>query len=231
MRVYQIAAATQEAEVFQNALIGMGLLSMAFAAVFMAKQNDFKRMLAYSSVEHVGILTLALGLGRGALHGALFHMVNNCITKGVLFLSAGNIHRAYGSKNTDVVRGAIRLVPWSGALFLVAFLAITGSPPFAPFVSEFTIVSSAFAEHNYWAGSLFLVFLAVIFIGMAFTVLPVVLGEPPKPAEDEQEPYRDSSASVLPLLILMAIMLVLGVWMPKPLSDLLSAGAGLLGER
>ena len=180
MRVYQIAVATQEAATFQNALIVMGLLSMGTAAVFMARQSDFKRMLAYSSVEHVGILTLALGLGKGALFGALFHMINNCLTKGVLFLSAGNIHRAFGSKNTAVVCGAIRLVPWSAALFLAGFLAITGSPPFAPFVSEFTIVSSAFTTGNYWAGSLFLVFLAIIFIGMALTVLPVVLGEPPE---------------------------------------------------
>jgi len=229
MRVYQIAAATQEAATFQNTLVVMGLVSMAFAAVFMARQSDFKRMLAYSSVEHVGILTLGLGLGKGALFGALFHMVNNCLTKGVLFLSAGNIHRAFGSKNTAVVRGAIRSVPWSGALFLTGFLAITGSPPFAPFVSEFTIVSSAFTTGNYWAGSLFLVFLAIIFIGMASTVLPVVLGEPPEGDAGDAEPYRDSFVSVMPLMVLMAIMLVFGIWVPPPLRDLLAETAGLLG--
>jgi hydrogenase-4 component F len=229
MRVYQIAMATQAAATLQNALIVMGLLSMAFAAVFMARQSDFKRMLAYSSVEHVGILTLALGLGKGALFGALFHMVNNCLTKGVLFLSAGNIHRAFGSKNTEVVCGAIRRVPWSGALFLAGFLAITGSPPFAPFVSEFTIVSSAFTMGNYWAGSLFLVFLAVIFIGMALTVLPVVLGEPPEREEGAGDPHRESPVSVMPLLVLMAIMLILGIWIPQPVRDLLDAAAKLLG--
>jgi hydrogenase-4 component F len=195
----------------------------------MARQSDFKRMLAYSSVEHVGILTLALGLGKGALFGALFHMVNNCLTKGVLFLSAGNIHRAFGSKNTAVVRGAIRWVPWSGALFLTGFLAITGSPPFAPFVSEFTIVSSAFSTGNYWAGSLFLVFLAIIFIGMALTVLPVVLGEPPELEPGAAKPERDSFVSIMPLLVLMGIMLVFGIWVPPPLRDLLTAAAGLLG--
>jgi hydrogenase-4 component F len=229
MRVYQIAVATQVAATFQNALIVMGLVSMAFAAVFMARQSDFKRMLAYSSVEHVGILTLALGLGKGALFGALFHMVNNCLTKGVLFLSAGNIHRAFGSKSTERVRGAIRWVPWSGALFLTGFLAITGSPPFAPFVSEFTIVSSAFTTGNYWAGSLFLVFLAVIFIGMSLTVLSVVLGEPPAEEDGGAPLYRDSFVSVMPLLALMAIMLILGIWVPKPFLDLLDASAGLLG--
>ncbi len=109
----------------------------------MVRQRDFKRMLAYSSVEHMGILVLGIGIGGMAVYGALLHLINNGLTKGVLFLSAGNIHRAYGSKLTDDVRGAIRRVPLSGALFLAGFLAITGSPPFGPFVSEFTIVNAA----------------------------------------------------------------------------------------
>src|SRR5512144_2646360 len=109
--------ATQEAATFQNALIVMGLISMAFAAVFMARQSDFKRMLAYSSVEHVGIIAVALGLGRGALFGALLHRINNALSKGVLFLACGNIHRAYNSKSTQFVRGALKRTPWSGALF------------------------------------------------------------------------------------------------------------------
>ncbi len=96
----------------------MGLLSMAVAAVFMARQRDFKRMLAYSSVEHMGILVLGIGIGGLAVYGALLHLINNGLTKGVLFLSAGNIHRAYGSKVTDDVRGALQRVPLSGALFL-----------------------------------------------------------------------------------------------------------------
>lgn len=103
-------------------------------------------------MEHVGIIAVALGLGRVALFGALLHMINNAMTKGVLFLSCGNIHRAYNSKSTQFVRGALRRTPWSGALFLAAFLAITGSPPFGPFVSEFLIVSSAFTSENYWTG-------------------------------------------------------------------------------
>ena len=96
----------------------MGLLSMAVAAVFMVRQRDFKRMLAYSSVEHMGILVLGIGIGGLAVYGALLHLINNGLTKGVLFLSAGNIHRAYGSKLTDDVRGALQRVPLSGALFL-----------------------------------------------------------------------------------------------------------------
>ncbi len=227
LRVYQIAMASTEADSFRGTLLAMGLISMGFAAVFMARQSDMKRMLAYSSVEHVGILALALGLGKGALFGALLHMINNGLTKGVLFLSSGNIHRAYNSKSTAFVRGALRRTPWSGGLFLAGFLAITGSPPFAPFISEFTIVSSAFVQGNTWTGVLFLLFLAVIFIGMASTVLPLVMGR--VPAGVDRTGYRDSAATVLPLLALMGVILLMGLWIPLPLQGLLQDAAKLLG--
>jgi hydrogenase-4 component F len=227
LRVYQVASASTEGPLFQEVLLGMGLVSMAFAAVFMARQSDFKRMLAYSSVEHVGIIAVALGLGRGALFAALLHMINNALTKGVLFLSCGNIHRAYNSKSTQFVRGALKRTPWSGALFLAAFLAITGSPPFGPFVSEVLIVSSAFVQGNPWSGALFLLFLAMIFIGMASTVLPVVMGK--TPPDMEQTPYRDQAATVLPPLFLICVVLLLGLWIPMPLQTLLHDAANLLG--
>ena len=180
LRVYQICRAGAEAEFAREIMIFMGLLSMAVAAVFMVRQRDFKRMLAYSSVEHMGILVLGIGIGGLAVYGALLHLINNGLTKGVLFLSAGNIHRAYGSKVTDDVRGAIQRVPLSGALFLAGFLAITGSPPFGPFVSEFTIVNAAVGSGQYLAGGLFLLLLGVVFIGMGATVLAVVQGKPPE---------------------------------------------------
>src|SRR5437763_3188552 len=155
-------------------MLFIGLLSMAVAAVFMARQRDFKRMLAYSSVEHMGILVLGVGIGGLAVYGALLHLINNGLTKGVLFLSAGNIHRAFGSKVTDDVRGALRRVPVSGALFLAGFLAITGSPPVGPFVSEFTIVSAALADGQFLIVGLFLAAMLVVFIGMGATARGVV---------------------------------------------------------
>src|SRR5947207_11457434 len=155
-------------------MIGMGLLSMAVAAVFMVRQRDIKRLLAYSSVEHMGILVLGIGIGGLAVYGALLHLINNGLTKGVLFLSAGNIHRAYGSKVTDDVRGALQRVPLSGALFLAGFLAITGSPPFGPFVSEFIIVNAAVGSGQFLAGGLFLLLLGLCVIGMVAKELAVV---------------------------------------------------------
>ena len=228
LRVYQICLASgTEIRFFQQALVGMGLVSMAFAAVFMARQADFKRMLAYSSVEHVGILAIGLGLGKGALYGALFHLLNNGLTKGVLFLSSGNIHRSYANKTTDVVKGVLTRLPWSGGLFLAGFIAITGSPPFSPFISEYTIVSSAFIEGRHLVGALFLIFLVIVFIGMALTVLPMVMGAPPTNVEPTD--YEDRLLTVGPPFVMMTIILVLGIWPPAFLVALLKEGAAMLG--
>lgn len=226
LRVYQICRAGAEAEFAREIMIFMGLLSMAFAAVFMVRQRDFKRMLAYSSVEHMGILVLGVGIGGLAVYGALLHLLNNGFTKGALFLSAGNIHRAYGSKLTDDVCGALKRVPLSGALFLAGFLAITGSPPFGPFVSEFAIVNGAMQRGEFLTGGIFLFLLAIIFIGMGTTVLAVVQGRPPK--QSESNGYRDSLSTAAPVLLFMAVVLLLGLYIPPPLDTLLHEAATLL---
>ncbi len=230
LRVYQICRAGSQAAFAQEIMIFIGLLSMAVAAVFMVRQRDFKRMLAYSSVEHMGILVLGIGIGGLAVYGALLHLINNGLTKGVLFLSAGNIHRAYGSKLTDDVRGAIQRVPLSGGLFLAGFLAITGSPPFAPFVSEFTIVNAAVGSGQFVAGGLFLFLLGIIFIGMGATVLAVVQGNAPELKEPNG--YHDCISTGLPILLFMALVLLLGLYVPPPLESLLREAAAFLeGKR
>jgi hydrogenase-4 component F len=227
LRVYQICRAGAEAEFARELMIVMGILSMAVAAVFMVRQRDFKRMLAYSSIEHMGILVLGVGVGGLAVYGALLHLINNGLTKGVLFLSAGNIHRAYESKLTDHVRGALRRVPLSGGLFLAGFLAITGSPPFGPFVSEFTIVNAALGSGRFVAGGLFLFLLGVVFIGMGATVLAVVQGKPPE--ETPANGFHDSFRTGAPVVLFLALVLLLGVYVPAPLQDLLHNAAALLG--
>jgi hydrogenase-4 component F len=230
LRVYQICRAGQEAEFAREILIFMGLLSMAVAAVFLVRQRDFKRMLAYSSVEHMGILILGIGIGGLAVYGALLHLINNGLTKGVLFLSAGNIHRAYGSKLTDNVQGALQRVPLSGGLFLAGFLAITGSPPFGPFVSEFTIVQAAAGSGQFLAGGLFLFLLGIVFIGMGATVLAVVQGTPVQ--DTKGNGYHDSLRTGGPILLFMALVLLLGLYIPEPVESLVREAASFLeGKR
>jgi hydrogenase-4 component F len=226
LRIYQICRAGAAADSAREIMMVMGLLSMAVAAAFMVRQRDFKRILAYSSVEHMGVLVLGVGIGGLAVYGALLHLVNNGLAKGVLFLSAGNIHRAYGSKLTDDVCGAIRRVPVSGALFLGGFLAITGSPPFGPFVSEFTIVSAAVSRGQFLAAGLFLLLLGIAFIGMGSTVLAVVQGNPAVPTANNA--YYDSIATGGPVLRFMLLVLFLGLYIPPPLESLLSQAAAAL---
>jgi hydrogenase-4 component F len=226
-RVFQVTRAAGEDAFARDALVGLGLLSIGLAAVFMVRQRDFKRMLAYSSVEHMGILALGIGIGGGAVAGAFFHTVNNGLTKGVLFLSAANIHRAFGSKLTDEVRGAARRLPLSGPLFLAGFLAVTGSPPFAPFFSEFAILYGAVGAGRFVVGGLYLVFLAVIFVGMGATVLGIVLGDPgDAPAAPGT---KDGWLSAGPPLALLLLVLALGLWLPDGLRDLFVSAAEAVG--
>jgi hydrogenase-4 component F len=199
---------------------------MTFAAVFMVGQKDFKRMLAYSSVEHMGILVLGLGAGGGAIYGSLLHVVNNGLTKGVLFLSAGNIHRAYLSKSTAEVRGAMRRLPLSATMFLLGFFAITGSPPFGPFVSEFTILNGIFDAGKFAVAIAFLFLSLIIFIGMGKTVLGVVQGRPP--ASARQTEYRDGFLTGFPIVALFALVLLLGIYIPGPLRNLLNGASRFL---
>lgn len=229
LRIYHICQASGESAYTSRLLLFMGLFSMAVAGVFMVGQRDFKRMLAYSSVEHMGILAMGLGIGGPALFGTMLHVVTNGLTKGVLFLSAGNIHRAYASKTTDEVRGAMRRLPLSGSLFLAGFLAITGSPPFGPFISLFAILNGAIDAGRFVAAGLFLFLLLVVFIGMGATVLQVVQGR--QPTEVRDTPYRDGWLTAAPVVGLMSLVLLLGLSIPAPLGALLGDAVRFLEGR
>jgi hydrogenase-4 component F len=224
LRVYRIVNLGGEGDFARRLLVWMGLFSMLWVAVFMARQRDVKRMLAYSSVEQMGILLL--GIGVGGTFGSLLHMLNTGLIKGVMFLAAGNIHRAFGSKRVRDISGAMRRLPLSGTLFLVGLFAVTGSPPFGTFVSQFAILRATVADGRFVVAGLFLLLLAAVFLGMGSTVLAVSQGEPP--ARALRTPYRDDLAKTAPLLGGLALVLVLGLWLPGPLERLLREAATAL---
>ena len=226
LRGVQIMGAAGDLAVARQALLAMGLLSLLLAAVSVIRQPDVKRLLAYSSVENMGILAVGVGIGGVAAFGAMFHLLNNALTKGGLFLSVGNIQRAYSSKHISEVRGALSRVPVSAALFLAGFLAISGSPPFGPFLSEFTIVRGTFLAGHYVVGAVFLLLLVTVFIGMGGTVLPMTQGEPS--AELADSGYRDTLLPVLPPLLLLGCVLLLGLYLPPKLRDLFHRAADLV---
>jgi len=209
LRFFQICSAAGEAAFARPMMVALGLISMAVAGVFMARQRDFKRLLAYSSVEHMGILVVGVGIGGTAIFGALLHLLNNGLTKGALFLSAANIHRAYGSKLAAEVTGALQKVPISAALFLTAF-----------FISEFTIVRAAIFNGQYAVAGLFLLMLVVVFVGMGATVLPLVQGEA-TPSRPDALLTRETFFNVAPPLAFMSLVLLLGLYIPPFVSSLL----------
>ena len=223
LRFYGIALAADEGAFARELLLAFGLFSMAVGGVFMVRQRDYKRMLAYSSVEHMGILMLGASLGGAGLFGALLHMLNNGFTKGVLFLSAANLHRHFGSRSLDHVQGALRVLPVSATLFLVGFFAVTGAPPFGPFLSEFTILRAAVGAGRIGVAAAFLTLLFLVFVGMGATVLAVVQGEPASPRDPRAPGER--ATQVAPILALLALVLLLGVWVPDPLRTALWAAA------
>ncbi|MBI2434165.1 MAG: hydrogenase [Candidatus Hydrogenedentes bacterium] len=231
-RFTMVLSAAGDAALAHRLLIGLGLLSMGTAAAFLARQRDFKRMLAYSSVEHMGILAIGMGIGGLGVFGALLHLINNALTKGVLFLAAANIHRTYGSKSVDEVRGAFQRAPLSAAFFLMGFIAIAGSPPFGPFVSLFSILQAAFERHYFLTGAALLIMLWAIFIGMGWTVLRVVQGapvaRPPQTGDLPQSSTRERKSLVVPVAVLACLVLLMGIWIPAPLGNLLREAAAYL---
>jgi hydrogenase-4 component F len=225
-RLTQITAAAGEGAFANRLLVSIGIASMGVAGALLLGQRDLKRMLAYSSVEQMGILALATGLGAGAGFATMLHMVNNAFAKGALFLAVGNVHRAFGGKTTDEVRGALGRLPVSGTIFLLAFFAVTGSPPFGLFVSELLIIQSIFAAERWLLAALFLGFLFLVFAGMGATSLAALQGRAPEGAR--RSAYRDRFATVAPALVLLGLVLLFGLHLPGAVGELVAEAAAAL---
>ncbi|HXG43952.1 MAG TPA: proton-conducting transporter membrane subunit [Gemmatimonadales bacterium] len=224
-RAVEVMAAAGQVGFMRPPLLGLGIVSLVVSAAFVIGQTDLKRLLAYSSIEHMGILALALGIGGAGSWGAGLHLINNGLTKGLLFLVVGNVVLCYGTSEAAAIRGALRRAPWSGALLLAGLFAVTGSPPFGLFVSEFTILGAAVRQGLTGVAILMVGLLAIIFIGMAAMILEVVYGTP----AEEGEPARETAWLLAGPIALGALVLMLGIYLPGPLRTLLGEAARALG--
>jgi hydrogenase-4 component F len=226
LRGVQVCQAAGQGDFARSLLVVFGLVSMGVAAVFLTAQTDYKRMLAYSSVEHMGILALGIGIGGGGIFGAMFHMVNHSVAKAMLFLLAGNILGAYGTKSIDEVRGVLHRLPASGCLWVSGLLAITGTPPFSLFLSEFLIARAAIESGRLALAAGFLALLAWIFAAMSWSMLRIAQGMPPAPGSGARaEPFL----AIAPPAALAVVTLLLGLFVPGPLLSLLRQAAAVLG--
>ncbi len=240
-RAFQVCLAAGLGGFAVTLLLVFGFISMLTAALFIVGQGDFKRMLAYSSVEHMGILLIGLAVTAEAAslasprplagtaldlsRGAMMHMVNHSLVKAGLFMLSGNILAAYSTKSSHDVTGLARVLPFTCALWMAGILAITGSPPFAVFISEFSVLGGLASAGHVWLAALYLALLGIIFVGMVTPVLRMCKGAPPHGirAGQSENPYL-----VVPSACLLLLALVFGLYMPGWLGNALRTAAKLV---
>src|SRR5881409_1312742 len=180
LRFHILTTASLDSALSRNLLLGFGLFSMLLAGPFILVQKNLKRMLAYSSLEHVGLICVAVGMNAPlTVFGALLHMGYHALTKPVLFFAAGNIHQTFHSLELRVIGpGVVKVLPVTVLLMGLAAVAATGLPPFGLFYSEFTVISGGFAAGQVTVSVLVLVALVAAFCGILKQLTRILLGTP-----------------------------------------------------
>jgi hydrogenase-4 component F len=203
-------------------LMAFGLLSAVLAAFFLWRQRDIKRLFGYSSIEHMGIITFAFGLGGPVANfAALLHMTVHSLTKSSIFFTAGHASQSAGTQQIDGIRGLVGISPTIGWGLMLGSLSILGMPPFGVFASEFLILTTAMREHP-WATPFLLIALGVAFAGIFMKVQPMVFGE-------SDAPKLPHSPALVPVFVHLAMVLVLGLYIPPALAEWYRAAARLIG--
>lgn len=201
-----------------NLLVIFGLISLGGMVAFILLQKDIKRLLAYSSVEHMGILALGFGLGTPlAVWGASFHLILHALTKANLFVIVGRIVQKTGTRQILKIRGVLSLWPYSGFILLLGLLAITGTPPFGTFRSEINIMAGLFQTNHPILGFLTALFLTIIFAGFLYHFLGMLFGKPNERKLEE----KGENPRVLILALPLVVVLVFGIFVPESLNQAL----------
>ena len=201
-------------------LLILAFLSILAAVYFILSQREYKSLLAYSSIEHMGIIVLALAINTPlAVYGALFHLLNHSLTKTMLFLTTGNILHTYQSGEIKSVKALLKTAPFTAVVFLLGLFAIAGTPPFSVFISEFTVLTAIFQAKSFVLGGILAVLLAVIFASIIYTITPIFYGE-----KDESTPtssFKSISGNCV-ILLLLILIAVMGIYTPPFLTKLLT---------
>lgn len=211
-RFLGVVTGTSVSRFAHAAVVGFGIFSFVLAILFIVRQTGIKRLMAYSSVEHIGVQALGLGFGGPlAMAGTLYHMLNHSLNKSLMFFGAGNAMRAYETKQISGIRRVLRVFPVSGILWLLGAVGIAGSPPFGLFLSEFTILRVGIAGRYRWTAVVFIIFLIVVFIGFLAHFRAMYFDEAP-----EQEVSRIGGVAwrVLPMWLAFLPLLLFGLWWP-----------------
>jgi len=203
-------------------MMGFGLLSVVVAALLLSRQKDVKRLFAYSSIEHMGIITFAFGMGGAVANfAALLHMTVHSLTKSAIFFTVGHAAQKTGTQVMDEIRGLVTTSPMLGWGLILATLAILGMPPFGVFASEFLILVTAMGEQP-WATPFLLAALGLAFAAVFSKIQPMVFGE----TTAKRLPVRPA---MIPVYVHLALVLLLGLWIPPFLAEWYRQAARLIG--
>ena len=221
-RIFAIANITLNGQAAKY-LIGFGLFSIAVTVPFIMVQKDLKRMLAFSSVEHMGIITLAVGFGGPlGLYGAFLHMFNHSMTKSLLFFAAGDVAQKYHTKFMDRIFGVLKALPFTGIVMLIAAFGVAGAPPFSIFLSEFTIMLAGAASGNIFVAGIFALLIVLIFAGMSYYVLKMTFGKRPVRTVHQTDFWMKTAMSML-----LVFVVVGGLYVPDPLAFAIHAAVAI----
>jgi hydrogenase-4 component F len=228
LRFYAVCVAAGDAAFAQTLFLLLGFTSLLVGVGLLLGQRDYKRLLAYSSVEHMGVIAIGFGIAGAATYGALLHMISHSVVKAALFLLAGNVLRAYGTTAAAEVHGVARRLPISAALLTLGAFAIGGSPPFGPFISEISIFLGAMRGGSPWLGAAFIGLLGIAFIGIAGTLFSMLQGGTSSFAT-AGAPATERRLTLISPAALVCIVVVLGVYIPAGLDAVLRRAAAVLG--
>ncbi|MGH7991215.1 MAG: proton-conducting transporter membrane subunit, partial [Limisphaerales bacterium] len=238
LRLFPVMQGSPHAHAERWALV-LGLISVGVAAFLLLQVRDYKRLFAFSTVEHMGVILTAVGLGASvAGYSAMQQIVSHCVTKSFCFFAAGAVLMTMGTREIAAVRGLIRKSPFAGAALVFGGLAIAGAPPMAVFLSEFSILKAGLMQKEYVATGLLALFIVIAFFGIMLHINKMVFGAPedkndnspdnhhpePEPVEKFHLPF----SCRLALLVAAIPVLVLGFYIPEPLHNLLTQAAAAL---
>ena len=239
LRFHVLTTSATGSEFSSHLLLAFGLISVAVAAPFVIVQRDLKRLLAYSSVEHMGLMAVAFGVGGPlGVTAGLLHLVNHAATKALLFFAAGDLVQRFGNRRISAIHGALRVAPLAGWALLLGVLAITGVPPFGIFISETALVGAGFQGE--WPAvatvSAVVLLLGVIFAGMLMQALRVSYGAPSGGRvgahgvkDAARFDWRAERTTLLALAPLAIAMVLFGVHVPGGVEHLLEDVSVVLG--
>lgn len=207
-------------------LVVLGLLSLAIAGFSLVTQRNYKRLLAYSSVEHSGLTCIGLALGPLGAFAALLHLLNHSLVKSVMFLLSGRLHARYQTTDMGRITGLLETMPLTGGLFAAGILAAVGLPPFGLFISEIALLRAGFAAGRYVLMALVLGLLVVVFVSLVRHLNRMLYGAP----SDSTRAPEGNRRALVPLAACLAVVVALGLFIPSPLGRLLTLGAEIIAK-